>query len=263
MDAFIDERDHKLLDRDRYTFFVLNRIIDGKCKYLSSDHERLIICHSDDPFPVWIWTPDKADEKDMERAYLTAREGSFLDGDHRINMKYELAGYFMDRAAKDGGKLGISMNMFAYDCREPIVPHKQADGELYRCEMEDLDEVTEFIEMFHSELDLDRKDTESYREDAKTYIETGNMYLWKTESGLSAASCKYGYKDALASLNLVYTRPEYRRKHYAENLVYGVTMKAKEAGFLPMLYTDADYAASNACYEKIGYVLRGKLCTIG
>ena len=29
-----------------------------------------------------------------------------------------------------------------------------------------------------------------------------------------------------------------------------------------MLYTDADYAASNACYEKIGYVLRGKLCTI-
>jgi len=26
---------------------------------------------------------------------------------------------------------------------------------------------------------------------------------------------------------------------------------------------DADYVASNACYEKIGYVLRGKLCTIG
>jgi len=40
-------------------------------------------------------------------------------------------------------------------------------------------------------------------------------------------------------------------------------MKVKEAGCIPMLYTDADYAASNACYEKIGYVLRGKLCTIG
>lgn len=26
-----------------------------------------------------------------------------------------------------------------------------------------------------------------------------------------------------------------------------------------MLYTDADYVASNACYEKIGYVLRGKV----
>ncbi len=56
---------------------------------------------------------------------------------------------------------------------------------------------------------------------------------------------------------------EYRRRHYAENLVYHVTKTVEQKGFLPMLYTDADYAASNACYEKIGYILRGKLCTIG
>ena len=42
-----------------------------------------------------------------------------------------------------------------------------------------------------------------------------------------------------------------------------LTEAAIDAGYVPMLYTDADYAASNACYEKIGYVLRGKLCTIG
>ena len=51
--------------------------------------------------------------------------------------------------------------------------------------------------------------------------------------------------------------------NYAENLVYQVTMIAGNAGFMPMLYTDADYVASNACYERIGYELRGKLCTIG
>ena len=61
----------------------------------------------------------------------------------------------------------------------------------------------------------------------------------------------------------MYTHEEYRRRHYAENLVYQVSQMAKDAGYMPMLYTDADYAASNACYEKIGYVLRGKLCTIG
>ena len=48
-----------------------------------------------------------------------------------------------------------------------------------------------------------------------------------------------------------------------DKYTYQVTVKAKEAGYVPMLYTDADYAASNACYEKIGYVLRGKLCSIG
>lgn len=66
-----------------------------------------------------------------------------------------------------------------------------------------------------------------------------------------------------AAINLVYTRPECRRKHYAENLVYEVTVKAMNDGYVPTLYTDADYKASNACYEKIGYVLRGKLCSIG
>jgi predicted GNAT family acetyltransferase len=33
-------------------------------------------------------------------------------------------------------------------------------------------------------------------------------------------------------------------------------------GYIPMLYTDADYKASNNCYENIGYILRGKICTI-
>jgi len=34
-------------------------------------------------------------------------------------------------------------------------------------------------------------------------------------------------------------------------------------GLTPMLYTDAEYPASNACYQKIGYALRGALCTLG
>lgn len=53
------------------------------------------------------------------------------------------------------------------------------------------------------------------------------------------------------------------KKHYAGNLVYQVTKMIIDAGCLPMLYTDGDYAASNACYEKIGYVPQGRLCTIG
>ena len=62
---------------------------------------------------------------------------------------------------------------------------------------------------------------------------------------------------------LLYTKPEERRKHYALHLVYQVTRKAKDMGLTPMLYTDAEYPASNACYQKIGYALRGALCTLG
>ena len=41
MDRFVDERDFKLLDRDRYTFFVLRRILGGQCKLILSDHEKI------------------------------------------------------------------------------------------------------------------------------------------------------------------------------------------------------------------------------
>ena len=32
------------------------------------------------------------------------------------------------------------------------------------------------------------------------------------------------------------------------------TKEAYEKGFIPTLYTNADYAASNKCYQKVGFV---------
>ena len=263
MDTYVDERDYKLLEADKYTFFVLKRIMGGECKLLLSDHERLILCFTGHPFPVWIWTPDDASEEAMEQAYRLAKENGLLAGKHHFNIKYSLAEYFIRRAAEDESELKITTNMFAYDCLDPVRSDTEADGGIYRCEMKDLEELVDFLDGFHKELSIDQKDISGYREDAKEFIQTGNMYLWKDEKGQSVASCKYAPVGDMASINLVFTRREYRRKHYAENLVYQVTMKAKEEGYIPMLYTDADYVASNACYEKIGYVLRGKLCTIG
>ena len=262
MDTVPDERDDRLLSGDRYTFFVLRRIMRGDCEILLTDHEDLILCYSCAPYPVWIWTPDNASDEVPENAYRLAKETALLDGKHSFNIKYELAEYFIQRAAEEGLQLHIATNMFAYDCPDPVAPQKAADGQIHLCTEQDFGALVEFIELFHREIGLDQKDTAGYAADARAYLDAGNMYFWKNEAGENAACCRFNPTGEMASINLVFTRPEYRRKHYAENLVYQVTMAAKEAGFLPMLYTDADYAASNACYEKIGYVLRGKLCTI-
>ena len=263
IETYIDERDYKLLEADRYTFFVLKRIMGGECNLLLSDHERLILCFTGHPFPVWIWTSDDAAEEEMEKAYQLAKENKLLTGEYHFNIKYSLAEYFIRRVAEEGLELKIITNMFAYDCLEPVRPDTESDGGIHCCEMKDLEELVDFMDRFHKELSIDQKDISGYREDAEEFIRSGNMYLWKDEQGHNVASCKYAPDGDMASINLVFTRPEFRRRHYAENLVYQVTMKAKEAGYVPMLYTDADYVASNACYEKIGYVLRGKLCTIG
>lgn len=223
MDSFVDERDLNILEGDKYTFFVLRRIIGGKSELLLSDHERLIICFTGNPFPIWIWTPDDASEAEMEKAYQIASEQSLLNGEYRFNLKYSLAKFFVERAAADGKTLSISTNMFAYDCQNPEKPTKIADGLIHQCNSEDIDELVDFLDLFHKEIGIDQKDRDGYRMDAEAFINTGNMSLWKNEQGNNVASCKFSPNGNMASINLVFTRPEFRRKHYAQNLVYQVT----------------------------------------
>ena len=263
MDNYADSRDYKLLENDKYTFFVLRKIIDKPCELLLSDHEKLIICYSGNPYPVWIWIPDNASAEEMDRAYSLAAQSGLLDGKHNFNVKYRLAERFIETASREGKSMSIIKNMFAYDCLHPRKPGITADGRIHRCNSADIDELMELRTMFHEETGVDRNSAAEYRRQVENDVEDGNIYLWKNKNGYSVACCKFKPNGDMASLGLVFTRPDHRRKHYAENLVYQVTMKAKEAGYVPMLYTDADYEASNACYEKIGYVLRGKLCSIG
>ena len=264
MDTFVDERDDKLLEADRYTFAVLRRIMKGECRILLSDHERFILCFTGHPFPVWIWLPDDASSEEMESAFQVAKEKGLLNGEYHFNVKYDLAKYFMNRAEKEGVKLSIITNMFAYDCPALIEPKNACGGSIHCCTMDDLEELVAFMDLFHQDIGIDQGTLEDYRKGAIEFINQGTMYFWKDEAGNSVGCCKYApAAGGLASINLVFTHPDHRRKHYAENLVYQVTKKAQDAGYLPMLYTDADYVASNACYEKIGYILRGKLCSIG
>ena len=271
IDNFADERDFKLLEQDRFTFFVLKRILALPCELILSDHKRLIICLSSVPFPVWIWTADDATPEEMEKAYALMKEKGYLDGTHTFNMKYELAEFFIKKSTEESpahpgfAKFSIQKNMFAYDNPKPIQPASASsiDGHLHQCQAEDIDELFEITKTFHKETDVPIAGKDETLAKIEQGIKDGLYYFWKNQEGKNAACCIYRPNGDLASLGLVFTRPEYRRRHYAENLVYGVTKIAQEKGYLPMLYTDADYAASNACYEKIGYILRGKLCTIG
>lgn len=77
------------------------------------------------------------------------------------------------------------------------------DGSIYRCRSEDIDELVDFIDSFHKEIGIDQKDRNGYSTDAEKFIYTGNM----------------------AYISLVFTRPGFRRKHYAQNLIYQVTKK--------------------------------------
>ena len=241
---------------------MLRRIIDGPVKLLLSNHDNLIICFSGAPYPVWVWMPDNASGDEMEYAYQQIVSHGLLNSGHSFNVKYDVANYFIQRAAKDGKTLKISLNMYAYDCPKLVESVASADGAIHRCNNDDVDELVNFLDLFYKETGQGQKNMDEYRKDAIELIQSENMYFWKDIHGNNVACCGCRPNGKLASINLVFTHPEFRRKHYAENLVYQVTRRATDAGYMPMLYTDANYKASNECYEKIGYILRGKLCTI-
>ena len=58
-------------------------------------------------------------------------------------------------------------NMFAYDCPNPVKPLVRTDGELHRCVAEDIDELVEFMDLFHRETGVDQDSLEAYRRKAE------------------------------------------------------------------------------------------------
>jgi len=262
MDCTVDERDFRQLDADRYTFAVLSRVLHGPCSCVYTDHERLILCHTAMPYPVWIWTPDAISDDEKEQAWQLAAKTLPLAEGYRYNLKYELAEYFLARAQEAGVQAHIATNMYAYDCPAAIPPTTCTDGGFYCCTPADIEEAADLIDQFHQDIAADRTSREDCRILAEQHISDHGFFFWKNTSGETVACCSCRTNDGLGCVGGVYTKPNHRRKHYAQHLVYQVTRMIADSGFTPMLYTDADYMASNTCYEKIGYVLRGKLCTI-
>ena len=262
MDSFVNEQDFALLAQDRYTFSVLDRILREPCELIRTNHWDLILCHSEKPYPVWIWTPDGCSGQVKEEAWeLAAWLRPFSSG-HRFNMKHELADYFVKRAGHENMNIGISMELFSYDCPDPIPPDCPADGAPHCCPPEDLDTAVSLMAAFYPEIGEEPPEKARIAEKAQAYISRRALFFWKNDRGTAVSCCSFRANEGLACLGSVFTLPAYRRRHYAQHLVYRVTETVRSLGFLPMLYTDAGYPASNACYEKIGYVLRGRLCTV-
>lgn len=262
MDSRVDERDFRLLEEDRYTYSVLSCVLRGPCNCVLTDHRQLILCHTVAPYPVWLWTPDHIAEEEMERAWQLACTKFPLAEGFRYNLKYELAEYFIGRAREMGVDAHIATNLYAYDCPEAIPPEIPADGDLYVCTQEDVEEAAALIREFYDSVNDGVMSDEQCRAMAQHSIDNQAFFLWKNADGKTVACCSRKSDGALGCVCSVYTKPAYRRRHYAQHMVYRLTQRIAGEGLQPMLYTDADYAASNACYEKIGYVLRGKLCTI-
>ncbi len=254
--------DAELFGDDEYAFSVLARILRGACRLTLTDAKSFVICHSAYPYPVWLWTARELTGDDYEEIYSILKAEFLGERDIRFNTGYEFADFLIKRAAEDGIRLGIAENMLAYKCERAVPPKKTPGGRMIKVTEEYLEEAAGYLFDFSQTVGNEKWTLDGCRTKAMDLIKDGRLFFRLDGKGAVGAMASLAISENKGCVGSVYIPPEKRRHGYASCLVYGITRLIMEQGKIPTLYTDADYAASNACYTAIGYVKMGSLCSV-
>lgn len=247
-----------LMEGDAITYSVLMKILQGNCTDIFTDHETAVVCYSCPPWPVWVWCRDLSLAGKIGECL---KENFPLEKGYDIIMSYELLERLRQEDAyfqKAGNKMGLlsyrldRINTIDYPC----------EGYMDLVREEEVQSLIGVWQAMHMEMEGRQSTPEHCRETIGRMVEEKTLFAWRLEDGTVAALTGKGDQPPYSKITSVYTLPQHRRKGYAINLVHGVTQTILNDGLIPILYTDAGYEASNACYRKIGYELVGRLISV-
>ena len=246
---------------DAITFSVLSRILNGPCSEIYTDGERVMICLSARPYPVWVWCRDESDAESVAAVADCLREHFPPAEGYRYNLSYGMLERLRDMDA-ELARLHIQTNLLSYRLDALLPADHPCDGRMEAATMDREEELAGHFQAAIREMEHMERPLEDCRGVVREKIESGRQFIWLDGEGELAALTAYNVVGAYGYVSGVYTLPARRRQGYAMNLVHDVTAHVLEEGLTPILYTDADYGASNACYQKIGYRQVGSLCTV-
>ena len=247
------------LIEDDITYSVLHRILTTNCKHIFTNYKDIIICHSEDPYPVWVYCPDEKEEN--AEVVGSVIKSCFSLNAHNVILPQTLLGrlreidpYFADA--------GVKMELFTYRLDALLPLEGQGSGRLEVATLEDLALLSLYRQRMSYEMEGFEFSLEECSKKIRKSIEDSRLYVWRVGGKIvSTATLEVG--SPYARIGGVYTTPESRRRGYAIRLVRALCAKALSEGMTPILYTDGAYAASNGCYIKIGFQKVSTLVNIG
>lgn len=249
-----------LMQDEAITYSVLINILQGECTDIFTDHEGVVICYSFPPYPVWVWCRDVENAQYVDSIARCLKTAFPLEKGYTYNLSYELLERLKetDECFRD---TVMKMRLLSYRLDE-IHDVKSCDGFMSLVRE---DEIPDLIGVRHDMvMEMEGFDLSAERCEAslRFMVEGRCLFAWRDDAGKIAALTGRGDQGKYSKITSVYTLPQHRRKGYAINLVHGVTETMLSDGLIPILYTNADYVASNACYRKIGYRQVGSLCNV-
>lgn len=250
-----------LMQGESITYSVLIRILQGECTDIFTDHESVIVCYSSAPWPVWVWCRDTKDRTAVMEIARCLKAHFPLEQGYDIIMSYALLEKLRDtdeyfRNAKDG----MGLLSYRLDALETV--SGSCKGSMGLVREEEISGLIGIWQDMHLEMEGRVFTPERCEQSLRRCVEEKRLFAWRSEEGSILALTGRGDQLPYSKITSVYTLPEHRRKGYAIHLVHGVTESMLADGYIPILYTDAGYAASNACYRKLGYRQVGSLVSI-
>ena len=256
--------DRELLKQDAVTFAVLIAILDIPCSDIYTNHESVIIAFSGAPFPVWVWVKDPQVDEAVDCVAKCLKEKFPLEKGFDYNISYDLLERLKERNSYFAAS-GTKMGLLSYQLNQ-INPIDQLQyvckGHAALCEEKDLDLLAKYWHDMSVEMEGFEHNEAYCKEHVMNHIKENGLYAWYNEEEEIVALTSRSNNGAHCKVGAVYTVPGHRRKGYAIKLVHYVTETILADGLIPILYTNADNSASNACYKKIGYEEVGSLCTV-
>ncbi len=253
--------DTKIFGQDELTFSVLTAIVNNKSAKVFTDGETVVICHSCNPWPVWAWVSQEVTKESLiNAAECLAKEFSPEEG-YAYNLSYELLEE-LKKINKVFRKVTIKTNMLTYRCDKILDVKKFCDGKARLATDTDIELLSRWECELHNDTEGLGLNKEECRKKVEGMIHEKSLWVWENGQGELVAMTSGEVEGKYSKVASVYTLPEARRKGYALHLVHRVTKEILEKGSVPILYTDADYPASNECYKKVGYKQVGSLCSV-
>lgn len=250
-----------LTGEDAITYSVLRQILKGECADVFTGGENWIVCHSRAPYPVWVWCRDGKNAALAETIGRCIQENLPLEKGFvvilSVELRRELArvdGYFANTQEK--------MDLISYRLDTLAEPPAPCGGGMCLVRSQEIEDLIPRWIAMQEEMDGLKITADHARTTMGRFVEQRGLYAWRNAQGQLVAMCARGDQAPYSKISAVYTLPEHRRNGYCQNLVWSVTKEILDGDYCPILYTDAAYIASNACYQKIGYHQIGRLTSI-
>lgn len=250
----------RLVEED-VTYSVLYTILHRKCEHIFTNNSSVIICHSNPPYPVWVWCKDANNTCDIQAISDVLSKYFPLNKGYNIIIADDTLSA-LSKINSDFQNYSVKMELFAYRLDKINEISYNFKGQITFVKESELDVVAKLWQDACYEMELIHFDIEFCKNEVSKKIKNNTLYCLKTEDGEFATLVSKEKTGEYSKISTVYTLPHLRRKGYAINLVHYVTKTILDENLIPILYTNGGYSPSNECYKKIGYYQVGRIFNI-